>query len=345
MLLADGYALPMDASVMQLLPLYQRERAAGRAMALALVLSTAGSTYSKRGALLLIARDGEYAGLLSGGCLEGDLRERASTVIADGRPQRISYDMRGPDDELWGLGAGCEGAMDILMLRVGADEDWQPLHFLQQAMSAHARTSLAVVAESMRADLPVGRVLLPAAPDQPQFVHDEGVRLFVLPVEPPPRLLLLGAGPDAAPVVGFACQLGWKVTLYDHRAANLQPERFAGAEALLTAPAEELPSRLQLAQFKAAVVMSHHLRSDLAYLRALAYSTIGYVGLLGPAPRREKLRLELGTDAALLAGRLRSPVGLALGGRTPASIALSIVAEIHAWLHDAPGGSYGAQQP
>ena len=146
--LANRYALPMDASVMQLLPLYQRERAAGRAMALALVLSTAGSTYSKRGALLLIARDGEYAGLLSGGCLEGDLRERAGTVIADGRPQRISYDMRGPDDELWGLGAGCEGAMDILMLRVGADEDWQPLHFLQQAMNSHVHTALAVVVES-----------------------------------------------------------------------------------------------------------------------------------------------------------------------------------------------------
>jgi len=329
----------MDASVTQLLPLYQRERAAGRAMALALVLDTAGSTYTKSGALLLIASDGEYAGLLSGGCLEGDLRERARTVIADGRPQRVSYDMRGPDDELWGLGAGCEGAMDILMLRVGADEDWQPLHFMQQTMNAHVRTSLAIVVESTRNDMPVGRVLLPAGPDQSQFAHDAAVRLFVLPVEPPPRLLLLGAGPDAAPVLAFACQLSWKVTLYDHRAANLQPERFAGAETLLCAPPEELPSRLQLAQFDAAVVMSHHLRSDLTYLRALAHSAVGYVGLLGPAPRREKLRLELGTEAALLAGRLRSPVGLALGGRAPASIALSIVAEIHAWLHDAPGGS------
>lgn len=335
----------MDASVTQLLPLYQRERAAGRAMALALVLDTAGSTYTKSGALLLIASDGEYAGLLSGGCLEGDLRERARTVIADGRPQRVSYDMRGPDDELWGLGAGCEGAMDILMLRVGADEDWQPLHFMQQTMNADARASLAIVVESTRNDMPVGRVLLPAAPGQSQFARYEAARLFVLPVEPPPRLLLLGAGPDAVPVCGFAQQLGWKVTLYDHRAANLQSGRFVGADVLLTAPPEELPSRLRLTNFSAAVVMSHHLRSDLAYLRALAHSTIGYVGLLGPAPRREKLGGELGADAALLAGRLHSPVGLALGGRSPASIALSIVAEIHAWLHDAPGGSYGAQEP
>lgn len=303
---------------MQLLPLYQRERAAGRAMVLVLVLGTAGSTYSKSGALLLIAGDGEYAGLLSGGCLEGDLRERARAVIADGRSQRINYDMRGPDDEVWGLGAGCEGAMDILMLRVSATEDWQPLQQIQQASDAHVRIEMPIVVE--------------------------GAQPFMLTVVPPPRLLLLGAGPDAVPVFAFARQLGWKVTLTDHRAAHLRPERFVGAEQLLQAPAEELERQLQLEKFSAAVVMSHHLRSDLAYLRALAHSSIGYVGLLGPPPRRERLRTELGADAALLAGRLRSPVGLALGGRAPASIALSIVAEIHAWLHGAAGGPFGARE-
>jgi len=292
---------------MQLLPLYQRERAAGRAMALALVLGTAGSTYSKSGALLLIAEDGEYEGLLSGGCLEGDLRERARAVIADGQSQRIAYDMRGPDDEIFGLGAGCEGAMDILMMRVSAASDWQPLSAIQQAVDANTR-----------AELPIAL---------------DGAPPFMLTVEPPLRLLLLGAGPDAVPVFGIARQLGWKVTLFDHRAANLRPELFASAEALVLAPADTLATRLPLAGFNAAVVMSHHLQSDLAYLRALAHSAIGYVGLLGPAPRRERLRAELGDDAARLEGRLRAPVGLQLGGRAPASIALAIVAEIHAWLH------------
>ena len=81
--------------------------------------------------------------------------------------------------------------------------------------------------------------------------------------------------------------------------------------------------------------MSHHLPSDLAYLRALAQTAIPYVGLLGPAVRREKLLVDLGPQARELRARLRAPVGLALGGRTPESIALAIVAEVHAFVHGA----------
>jgi xanthine dehydrogenase accessory factor len=81
--------------------------------------------------------------------------------------------------------------------------------------------------------------------------------------------------------------------------------------------------------------MSHHLPSDLAYLRAVAASGIPYVGLLGPAVRRERLLADLGADAGRLRGRLRAPVGLALGGRAPESIALGIVAQIHAFVFKA----------
>jgi xanthine dehydrogenase accessory factor len=83
--------------------------------------------------------------------------------------------------------------------------------------------------------------------------------------------------------------------------------------------------------------MSHHLPSDLEYLRVLAGSDIPYVGLLGPAIRREKLLGDLGDVAARLRPRLRAPVGLAIGGRAPESIALAIVSEIHAFVHDARG--------
>jgi xanthine dehydrogenase accessory factor len=81
--------------------------------------------------------------------------------------------------------------------------------------------------------------------------------------------------------------------------------------------------------------MSHHLPSDLSYFRALAQAPVPYVGLLGPAPRREKLLSDLGDSAQRLRTRLHAPVGLALGGRSPESIALSIVAEIHAFVHGA----------
>jgi len=353
----------MASPVGSLLSLYERERAAGRPMALALVLNTAGSTYSKSGSLLLIAAAGEYAGLLSGGCLEGDLRERAQDVIATGKALRISYDMRGPEDQLWGLGAGCEGAMDILLLRVGPDSDWEPLAHMQESLRAHRRTALGIVTESRDSTLPAGTILLSGTVSE--VLHDAlqtglsavvssgepgwieglaGVSVFALPLALPPRILVLGAGPDALPVYEFARLLGWKLTLCDHRPAYAAAERFPDAERVLLARPEELAQRLDLSQYDAAVVMSHHLQSDLAYLRVLAHSNIAYVGLLGPAPRREKLRTELGAAAELLHDRLRSPVGLALGGRSSTSIALAIVAEIHAWLHGRTGGPFSGVQ-
>ena len=82
-------------------------------------------------------------------------------------------------------------------------------------------------------------------------------------------------------------------------------------------------------QFAAAIVMSHHLVSDRQYLRQLAATDIGYIGLLGPRDRRRRLLEELGEVADRLLPRLHGPAGLDIGGSGPASIALSIVAEIH----------------
>ncbi len=341
----------MESFLTPLLPLYERERAAGRELALAINLHTAGSTYSKPGALLLIAANGDYAGLLSGGCLEGDLRERAAGVVATGEPCRISYDMRGPDDLLWGLGAGCEGAMDIFMLRVGPANDWQPLQSMADAQRRLARTAVGIVVTAQPgATRHAGEVLQIDArelgPDHADWLPEHaGLSVFALSPSLPPRLLLLGAGPDALPVVQFARQLGWAVTLYDHRPAYADAARFPGAECVV----QDRPANLHAAlaaqglkagDYAAAVVMSHHLDSDAAYLRALAETEISYIGLLGPAPRRERLRSMLGATAARLDGRLRSPVGLDLGGRSAAAIALAMVAEIHAFLHQRHGGHF-----
>src|SRR5689334_6413033 len=83
-----------------LLPLFERERAAGKAVALGVLVETAGSTYRKPGALILIASNGDSAGLLSGGCLEGDLSEYAQGVIETGQARLVTYDMRSADDDL-----------------------------------------------------------------------------------------------------------------------------------------------------------------------------------------------------------------------------------------------------
>ena len=131
----------------------------------------------------------------------------------------------------------------------------------------------------------------------------------------------------------FAARLSWKVTLVDHRPAYAVAAHFPSAEQVVLARPDALTQALDLAQFCAAVVMSHHLASDLAYLSTLAETSIPYVGLLGPAVRREKLLSDLGASAHRLRPRLHAPVGLALGGRTPEAIALAIVAELHAFVH------------
>ena len=95
------------------------------------------------------------------------------------------------------------------------------------------------------------------------------------------------------------------------------------------------PDVVDLGRCHAAVVMSHHLSSDLAYLRVLgAARRPAYVGLLGPAARRRRIADELGPATEDLSTRLRGPVGLDIGASTPESIALAIVTEVHAWLAD-----------
>jgi len=165
------------------------------------------------------------------------------------------------------------------------------------------------------------------------WLEQSSWKLFALPLALPARILLLGAGPDALPVVDLAVRLGWKVTLVDHRAAYAVPAHFPGAERVVLTRPETLSSAVDLTRFVAAVVMSHHLPSDLAYLRVLAAGAIPYVGLLGPAVRRERLLADLGADAGGLEGRLHAPVGLPLGGRSPESIALAIIAQLHAFVH------------
>jgi xanthine dehydrogenase accessory factor len=353
----------METLIAPLLPLYQRERQAGRALALALVVHTTGSTYRKPGALMLIASDGEYAGLLSGGCLESDLHEHALEVMASGKAKLITYDTGGSDDLLWGLGVGCEGTMQILLLRAGPENGWQPLELFVAAHQRHESVAAAIVVASPESALPPGSVILSdgqmGGPIQALLARaletrrasalggaSEPLRVLAVPLALPPRLLLLGGGPDAQPLVDFASRLAWRITVHDHRPAYAKSSRFPQAEQVVLGHADAVAESVDLTRYDAAIVMSHHLPSDLAYLRALSASSIPYVGLLGPANRREKLLGDLGVEgAAGLNGRLRSPIGLNIGGRAPESIALSIVAEIHAQLHGAPGGPFESREP
>jgi len=338
----------------RLLPLFERARNAREPLILATVIRTAGSTYAKPGAHMAISLDGEYAGLLSGGCLEGDLLEHARTCWADGKPRIVSYDMRSKDDHLFGLGAGCEGAMDILLTAHGptrepAADPWRLLRHLEDCFRRGVESRIGIVISSSQPGLELGawievtgrdpapaasealkRAAAAASANTIVRLPETGTELWVGVVAPPLRLLLLGGGPDARPVAELAGFLGWQVTVADHRSRYLDPRRFPADTQLIETPAADVAEAVELDRFAAAIVMSHHLDSDLHYLRALASSAVRYVGLLGPSARREKLLGDLGDPAPALRARLRAPVGLDIGGRTPEAIALSIIGEVHA---------------
>jgi xanthine/CO dehydrogenase XdhC/CoxF family maturation factor len=322
---------------------------------LATVVATAGSTYRKPGARMLIMDDGSYLGLLSGGCLEADLKIHAQDVLKSGVPRAVEYDMRGPDDILFGIGAGCEGAMRVLLEPAG------PGSPAAAALAAAGRVtqtgspaSLVSVHEST--ELPLGTyepaprlpfALIAAAErslaqhsSRDVDWHDGGARTRALVqfLAPPPHLLICGAGPDAQPVVSAARALGWRVSVVDHRPAYAAAADFPGAQVRLCSP-DALSTAVATVRCHAAVVMSHHLPSDAAYLRGLARAGVpAYIGLLGPEARRIRLAQELGADFDLLKRRIHGPVGIDIGAVTPEGIALAIVSQIHAWLAGRAGG-------
>lgn len=272
------------------------------------VYETQGSTYSKAGAQMLVDQNGVFRGMLSGGCLEGDLAIRAQQVLESGKPQNVTYDL-GQDDELWGMGVGCDGLMRM---------------FLQPLLPKNDYAPFAGIADILRGRRPV-EVTIPMVGELPG-------ELLVL-VEPPPQVLVLGAGLDAEPVVRFATELGWRCTVVDHRQAYVDNGEFSAAEATLCVPADSLHKELDLSHYSMAIVMSHHLASDRSYLRQLAETQMVYIGLLGPKGRRDRLLAEIGAAAANLEPRLHGPAGLDLGGRGPEPIALSIVAQMQQELN------------
>lgn len=335
---------------------FETRRERGQPLVMATVVDTDGSTYSKAGERMLVDDNGIFQGMLSGGCLEGDLAIRARQVIESGVPQIVAYDLAA-DDELWGLGVGCDGAMRVFLQPLSAAGDYQPFTRLAELAVQRTRSAAALVVDSAIDGLPAGASCQLHGDDVTVFgatgpyetlllercnslqesgstgiqrvsVDGQNADVFCMVIEPVPRLLILGAGLDAEPLVRIAAELGWRCTVADHRPAYIEGNQFDTAERVTCCPADQVSSELVLDNFDLVIVMSHHLSSDRSYLGQLAETSVPYIGLLGPPGRRARLLDELGDCADKLAGRLHGPAGLDLGGRGPASIALSIAAEM-----------------
>ncbi len=280
--------------------------ARGETPVLATVVATRGSSYRKPGARMLVTSEGWQAGSISGGCLEADVVRRAAWLVEQGTPLVRTYDTSAEGE----VALGCGGEVDVLL---------EPF----QADGPTARA----MAEVIETRKPVELTVMEG--------HFETLR-------PSVRLVVCGAGHDALPVHSMASALGWDVHVVDWRPAQVTATRFPGAATQVLAPGalNELP----LEAGCAVVVMSHHLIYDARALEAVLRSPLPeYIGVLGPTKRTRDLLAMMPSGFAL--ERLHAPVGLALGGEGPASVALAIVSEIHAVLHGSSGAPMRRVRP
>ncbi|HJP39015.1 MAG: XdhC/CoxI family protein [Gammaproteobacteria bacterium] len=332
-------------------------------LVLATVYDTEGSTYSKAGHRIIISTSGDYQGLISGGCVEGDLAAHAHLVFVTGEARTITYDLREDEDAIWGMGVGCDGVIKILLQRLDAATRYEPFQTItERQIVPHGGGTCVTVVESEDSELPLGATWIDWGTDSMAWqMPDDRMsairnqsnalgkkaksRLLRQPsrggaftalhasIRPIPRLLILGAGPDAAPLVTIANELGWFITIVDHRQIRINDPAFMVAEHRFCVPLKEFPTAVEFDQYAAAIIMSHNLEADGQYVSHLMKNTdIRYIGLLGPNGRRDRLIEAHDLGDPEFTARLHGPAGLSIGADSPETIALSILAQIHKTL-------------
>jgi xanthine dehydrogenase accessory factor len=340
----------------------------GERMALATIVAVRGSTYRRPGARLLVPEEGAPIGNISGGCLEGDVADMARVVMEEGTARLAGWDLTADDDAVWGLGLGCNGAIEVFIepaeqaaevagaLRMALEEE-RPIcvvTVLESGLDAVAIGARLVVRpgedpQGSLGDLDVDIEALAVAGEQLALERSEirtlpgGVRAFVEVLDPPLRLLLCGAGHDAIPMVRAAAGLGWNATVVDDRPAFLTFDRYPGAAGFVHVEApEQIAKTTPIDDHTYVVVMTHNFLRDKEYLRALVATDAAYIGMLGPGARTERLLMELRDEGAAIddgvRARIHGPAGLDLGSEGPEEIAQSIVAEIVAVRRNRQGG-------
>jgi xanthine dehydrogenase accessory factor len=285
---------------------------------LALVVATRGSSYRKAGALALLDADELRSGCISGGCLEADLLVAAQQALRDGANRHLRLDTRTDDDRFFGSQSGCRGEVDLLLVPSAADGKHALLDLLQRADAEHKSLALAV---DLHACPPRWRATKTLA-----IAHADTIALEIAPT---PRVLLLGGGPEAPPLIELAQTCGWWLEVVEHRARYLAQGRLAGADRVHCARPAEALATLACNGFDAVICASHLYDEDLRCLERLSASQVPLIGVLGPRARADELLGELPPAAALLlVGRVHAPIGIALGAYGPEAVALSVAARL-----------------
>ncbi|MFI5571846.1 XdhC family protein [Streptomyces sp. NPDC051740] len=342
----------------------------GRDFAVATVVAVGGSAPRLPGAALAVDADGTVLGSVSGGCVEGAVYELCERALRDGDTvlERFGYS----DEDAFAVGLTCGGVIDILVTPVRAADPARPV--LASALAAAARGEAVAVARivSGPAEL-LGRALTVRPDgsyeggfgDRPELdrtvaaeagalldagrtgtleIGERGSRrgapltLLVESSVPPPRMIVFGAIDFAAALVRVGKFLGHHVTVCDARPVFATKARFPEADEIVVEWPHEYLERTSVDARTVLCVLTHDAKFDVPLLKLALRLPVAYVGAMGSRrthlDRDARLR-EVGVTDLELA-RLRSPIGLDLGARTPEETALSIAAEIVA---DRRGGS------
>ncbi|MFF6994415.1 XdhC family protein [Streptomyces sp. NPDC008313] len=342
----------------------------GRDFAVATVVAVGGSAPRRPGAALAVDADGTAIGSVSGGCVEGAVYALCEQALQDGRAvtERFGYS----DEDAFAVGLTCGGVIDILVVPVRASDPGRPVAAAALAAAAAGETAAVARIVSGPAEL-LGRALL-VRPDgsyeggfggHPELdrtvvgeagafldagrtgtleIGEQGSRcgapltVLVESSVPPPRMIVFGAIDFASALVRVGAFLGYHVTVCDARPVFATRARFPDADEIVVEWPHTYLERTEVDARTVLCVLTHDAKFDVPLLRLALTLPVAYVGAMGSRrthlDRVERLR-EVGVSELELT-RLRSPIGLDLGARTPEETALSIAAEIVA---DRRGGS------
>ncbi|ADJ16565.1 XdhC family protein [Halalkalicoccus jeotgali] len=328
---------------------------------LATVIAVEGSAYRRPGAKMLLSPDGPEVGSITAGCLEDEVRALAADVLADGAPRVETWDLTG-DDDVWGLGVGCNGVITVLLEPLG--ESYRPVVDAYRAgetigvltvVGGEADAAIGdrtyyrpndgfedeTFPEAIQDELeaPLGEVIDAGDAETVSIDSSDGnIEVYVEGVRPPPELVVFGSGHDIDPVVKLAKLVDFRVTVVSFRGGQADADRVPRADAVMSASPREVGELRQWDRDTYAVVMSHNFLDDRFALEQLLETPVPYIGLMGPRKRFDEMREEFTeegrtfTEAEL--ERVYTPIGLSLGGDAPFQIAFSIVAELLAVAHD-----------
>jgi xanthine dehydrogenase accessory factor len=342
----------------------------GRA-AVATLIATQGTTPKDAGSKMWVDEAGRVLGSVTiGGCVDARVIEEAAAVIAENRPAILSMSLG--DEDAWALGMTCGGSVEVLIepyfAAARADPIADALRAVRRALEARDRAVMVIPLDggSTRERLvivehghaPIGslgssdldaaatglaRTVLAGGVSGTHTIIVQGIkrRLYCELHAPPLELVIIGATQVAMPLSQLARALGLHTVVIDGREAFATRERFPDADEIRVGMPSELAGELALGPTSLVVLLSHDYKYDLPVLKTVLASDAGYIGLLGSA-RRGKAMLDFLAGEGVARDRLervRVPVGLDIGARSAAEIALSVLAEAIAVLRARSGGA------